>query len=112
VKNERKTGLLEGKKITLVKRLINKIFMYSAMKIRAKVPPLYSVLKPETSSDSPSAKSNGARFVSANAVTNQITSLGATIRNRGVDRAFTIEERSRDIIKITGLRRTKIILTS
>lgn len=38
---------------------------YSARKNRANGPPAYSTLKPETSSDSPSVKSNGARFVSA-----------------------------------------------
>lgn len=56
----------------LVNSLIIMIFIYSAIKIRANVPLLYSVLKPETSSDSPSAKSNGVRFVSARAVMNQI----------------------------------------
>lgn len=39
--------------------------------MRAKPPAPYSTLKPETISDSPSAKSNGARFVSARVVTNQ-----------------------------------------
>ena len=39
--------------------------MYSAIKIRANVPDLYSVLNPDTSSDSPSARSKGVRFVSA-----------------------------------------------
>ena len=38
---------------------------YSARKNRAKGPPAYSTLKPETSSDSPSVRSKGARFVSA-----------------------------------------------
>lgn len=44
---------------------------YSAMKRRAKLPALNSVLKPETSSDSPSAKSKGVRLVSANTEVNQ-----------------------------------------
>lgn len=43
---------------------------YSAIKIKVKEPPLYSVLKPETNSDSPSEKSNGVRLVSANLDTN------------------------------------------
>lgn len=38
---------------------------YSARKNKAKGPPAYSTLNPETSSDSPSVKSKGARFVSA-----------------------------------------------
>lgn len=46
--------------------------MYSAIKIIAKDPPAYSVLNPDTSSLSPSAKSNGVRFVSATVDVNQI----------------------------------------
>lgn len=44
---------------------ISRMFAYSAKKNRAKGPPAYSTLKPETNSDSPSVRSNGARFVSA-----------------------------------------------
>ena len=44
---------------------ISKMFEYSAKKNRANGPPAYSTLNPETSSDSPSVRSNGARFVSA-----------------------------------------------
>ena len=44
------------------------------MKIKANVPPAYSVLNPDTSSLSPSAKSNGVRLVSARVVVNQIIS--------------------------------------
>lgn len=44
---------------------INKMLAYSARKKRANGPPAYSTLKPETSSDSPSVRSKGARFVSA-----------------------------------------------
>jgi hypothetical protein len=43
----------------------NIMFPYSDKKIMANPPLLYSVLNPETSSDSPSAKSKGARLVSA-----------------------------------------------
>ncbi len=43
----------------------NMILPYSERKIIAKPPLLYSVLNPETNSDSPSAKSKGARLVSA-----------------------------------------------
>jgi len=38
---------------------------YSERKIKAKLAPEYSVLKPETNSDSDSLKSKGARWVSA-----------------------------------------------
>jgi hypothetical protein len=44
---------------------INKILVYSASIRSANPPLLYSVLYPETSSDSPSAKSKGVRLVSA-----------------------------------------------
>lgn len=44
---------------------MRRILAYSARKKRANGPPAYSTLKPDTSSDSPSVKSNGARFVSA-----------------------------------------------
>jgi hypothetical protein len=47
--------------------------VYSDKKIKAKYAPEYSVLKPDTSSDSDSLKSNGARCVSAKV---QITQIG------------------------------------
>jgi len=59
--------------------LIIKILVYSAMKIIANSPLLYSVLKPDTSSDSPSAKSNGVRLVSAKVVINHIIINGKNI---------------------------------
>ena len=58
-----------------------KILLYSAIKINAKIPLLYSVLNPETNSDSPSAKSNGVRFVSAKIVVNQIINGGEIIKS-------------------------------
>jgi hypothetical protein len=63
-------------KKTIDKSLIIKILAYSAMKIRANIPLLYSTLNPETSSDSPSAKSKGVRFVSARLVINHIIARG------------------------------------
>lgn len=44
---------------------VNIMWAYSAKKNKAKVIPGYSILNPDTSSDSPSVKSNGALFVSA-----------------------------------------------
>lgn len=55
---------------------INRMFEYSARKNKANGPPAYSTLKPETSSDSPSVRSNGARFVSASVVTYHIAAKG------------------------------------
>jgi hypothetical protein len=50
---------------------------YSAKKNSANVIAEYSVLYPDTNSDSPSVKSNGALFVSANADTTNITNAGS-----------------------------------
>lgn len=44
---------------------ISMMFAYSARKNRANGPAAYSTLNPDTSSDSPSVRSNGARLVSA-----------------------------------------------
>lgn len=44
---------------------ISRMLAYSARKNNANGPPAYSTLKPDTSSDSPSVRSKGARFVSA-----------------------------------------------
>jgi len=48
------------------------ILKYSDKKIKANQPPIYSTLNPETNSDSPSAKSNGLRLVSARHEDNHI----------------------------------------
>jgi hypothetical protein len=64
---------------TDVNRLIIKILAYSAIKIKANIAPPYSTLNPDTSSDSPSAKSNGVRFVSAKLVINHIIERGRII---------------------------------
>lgn len=59
-------GMWEAPKKRMVERVfISKMFAYSARKNRANGPPAYSTLNPETSSDSPSVRSKGARFVSA-----------------------------------------------
>jgi hypothetical protein len=68
-------------KIVAVISLNIKMFVYSAMKIMANRPLLNSVLNPDTSSDSPSAKSNGVRLVSARQVINHITATGAITMN-------------------------------
>lgn len=62
-------------KNTDVSNLIIRMLAYSAIKIKANIPPLNSVLNPETNSDSPSAKSNGVRLVSAKLVINQKTNI-------------------------------------
>lgn len=67
-----------------VSNLINKILAYSAIKINANIPALYSTLNPDTNSDSPSAKSNGVRFVSARFVINHIMARGIIKRDAHV----------------------------
>lgn len=70
--------IMEGIEFKFLKKkiieiILNKIIlMYSARKINANHPPIYSTLKPETNSDSPSAKSKGLRLVSAKQVIIQI----------------------------------------
>lgn len=49
---------------------------YSARKNRANGPAAYSTLNPETNSDSPSVRSNGARLVSARVEINHIIANG------------------------------------
>ena len=73
-----------------VKIFIMIIFAYSAMKKRANGPAAYSTLKPETSSDSPSVKSNGARFVSASVEINHIIARG----HAGIPMIYDLEEDS------------------
>lgn len=64
--------MIDLKNITVDISLRINILRYSAKKIIANHPPIYSTLNPETSSDSPSAKSKGLRFVSAKQLINQI----------------------------------------
>lgn len=55
---------------------INRILAYSAKKNNAKGPLAYSTLNPDTSSDSPSVRSKGARLVSANVEMYHIAAKG------------------------------------
>lgn len=69
--------MCSGPKNTIVDRAFIRImFIYSAMKNSANGPAAYSTLKPETSSDSPSVRSKGARFVSARVEINHIMASG------------------------------------
>lgn len=67
-----------------VRRDITRILAYSAIKINANLPALYSTLNPDTSSDSPSGRSNGVRLVSARRVIIHIMEVGRSRRNFGV----------------------------
>lgn len=79
------SGVNDAPKNNTVERVfINKMFAYSARKNKANGPPAYSTLKPETSSDSPSVKSNGARFVSASVEINHMIARGHSGNNSHV----------------------------
>lgn len=70
-------GVYEAPRNKMVESVfINRILAYSARKNKAKGPPAYSTLNPETSSDSPSVRSNGVRFVSASVETYHIAAKG------------------------------------
>lgn len=59
-------GMCDAPKKRVAERVfIRRMLAYSARKKRANGPPAYSTLNPETSSDSPSVRSKGARLVSA-----------------------------------------------
>lgn len=103
---------MDAEKNRMVNNLITRMLAYSAMNRRAKVPLLYSVLNPDTSSDSPSAKSKGVRFVSARVVVNQhINSIG-NINIGQVVRVFVIFVIVKEVARRRGLRRISAILTS
>jgi len=88
------------------------MFMYSAIKIRANVPELYSVLNPETSSDSPSAKSNGVRLVSAREVIIQAINIGHIITTSMTLLFFISVLNLKEAIMIIGDKITSAIDTS
>lgn len=96
---------------TEVRRLMNMMFKYSDMKRRENSPPAYSTLKPETSSLSPSTKSNGARFVSARLVVNQIMEIWGSIR-RTVYGDRKMCPMLKDFKIRTIVKRVRAILTS
>ena len=74
------------------------IIPYSLIKINAKSTLPYSTLKPETNSDSPSAKSKGARLHSATHDKNQQINNGRKI-NKFIE-YFIKENKLKDFKKI------------
>jgi predicted protein tyrosine phosphatase len=82
---------------------------YSAIKIRAKPPLLYSTLNPETSSDSPSAKSKGVRLVSANLDVNHMKPRGAAV-NMYTDLVCIVENSHR--LKLSFRTRKEIKISA
>lgn len=95
-----------------VKRLIKRMLVYSAIKIRANLPLEYSVLKPDTNSDSPSAKSKGVRLVSANKVMHQEIRRSGNIVAVGIGELRGRWVREREKASVKGLNRIRSILIS
>lgn len=109
--NDMKIKLIGEKKRIAVKTLIIKTLEYSAIKIKANNPALYSTLKPDTNSASPSGKSKGARFVSA-----KIEIIQGIIRGKNTNLAIIVTlfisiNENEDASKLTVMI-IKIILTS
>lgn len=92
--------------------LIPRILVYSAIKMSANSPLLYSTLNPDTSSDSPSAKSNGVRLVSARLVINHRINIGMIISatHDRCDAAMCVRSSLDRIIRAHS--RIRVILTS
>lgn len=67
------------RKRMVVRVFISRMLAYSARKNSVNSPALYSTLNPDTSSDSPSVRSNGARFVSASVEVYHIISRGHVV---------------------------------
>lgn len=82
------------------------------MKIIANILELYSMLKPDTNSDSPSAKSNGARLVSASIVITHRAPIGIISNTSGVYIIIIFILRSILKSRIITLIKIKAILIS
>jgi hypothetical protein len=80
--NNRLIGIKHMKKMYVISMQEYRRTAYSDKNSKEKLAPEYSVLNPETSSDSDSAKSKGARCVSARV---QMVQIGKNSRNRTED---------------------------
>lgn len=85
-----------------VRTLIVRILIYSDINRSANLEALYSTLKPETSSDSPSAKSKGVRWSSARIDVSQIRANGKNRKIRGEEEKERIEFISNELQGITS----------
>lgn len=92
---------------------MRRMLAYSARKKSAKGPPAYSTLKPETSSDSPSVRSKGARLVSARVEIYHIAARGqAGIISQMASWAVLKVCKVKPPVKIIAFRRMRPRLTS
>lgn len=84
---------------------------YSVMKKKERRPPRYSVLNPETSSDSPSVKSKGVRLDSAkHEKTHNKSRIGWV--SAKFDPSSDVNQREKDFVKSTEEKIIKIRQTS
>jgi uncharacterized damage-inducible protein DinB len=82
---------------------------YSAMNNAANLPAENSMLNPETSSDSASTKSKGARFASARHTVNHISATGRQYKHHQTD--HPVSESAQYLIpRLKKTTTTKIIL--
>jgi len=107
-------GICEAPKNRVAESVfISKMLAYSARKNRAKGPPAYSTLNPETSSDSPSVRSKGARLVSARVEMYHIAARGQAGRTSQMPSWAVLKVwRVNPPVKIIMLRRMSPKLTS
>lgn len=95
------------------KQHIKIILEYSPINNKANLPAPYSTLNPDTNSDSPSAKSNGDRFVSAKQDTSHNANTGGTIQiNQAVVCSFNKSNNIKDLDSIRTINNKNAILTS
>ena len=92
---------------------MKRILAYSAIKIIANITLPYSTLNPDTSSDSPSAKSKGVRLVSATEEIKIITTTGKKTKDFS-HREFIFERRTKfkEKLKKRKKSRAKANITS
>lgn len=92
---------------------MRRILAYSARKNKAKGPPAYSTLNPDTNSDSPSVRSKGARLVSASVEMYHIAARGHAGRMSHVASCAVLNVcRVKFPVNTTALRRISPKLTS
>src|SRR5690625_4767330 len=108
-----KGGNQPPRKRMVVIALIRIMLAYSPRKKSAKLIAEYSTKKPATSSDSPSGRSKGARFVSARVEIKKITNMGSSgIANQTVCRASTMSVSRSDPTQRRTVMITKHMETS
>lgn len=105
-------SIIPEKNKQTVKSLIKRILPYSAINKKANSPPPYSILKPETNSDSPSARSKGARFVSAKHLIIHILRMGNKTKKNPIKELWARVFKLNVNVKIKIVINTKAILTS